>query len=437
MIDENVIMPENTDFYKRSVLGINYTDIKEINDVIIFTHEDGNTFFVDKRRPNKRIKSELFKSISLDDKNPNIIYCDTENKTKIYLRNKEKFLASVPKSHLRFLSIDNDGNYYFAMSAKDSLNASLIQIINSKVNILTSPDYFITKVFEDAEKTFMLSLGNTSTVIKVADEIKTLYKDLPLARYYSEDKTITHQKGIISETIDGEKKSLNSLTMTIPLGHGLYKIISNDNVGLWYAPYGLVEKPLTKGYLLTFPNYYDMFKESGIFTYGMQDTNGFHIGKIIDNNKNVYVSHISDGANGNFLPGNLIVLYKDAKTILYNMYGIKKLTIPKEVRVEFIYPEGYREYAVYEIDGEYYKYNGKDLVKIRLKEKDMFIAGVKTPLGDIAINCYDEHKFLKICRYFNDKYNAKEIERVLLNLYNNNEEIKNTYPHLAREIERK
>ena len=119
-------------------------------------------------------------------------------------------------------------------------------------------------------------------------------------------------------------------------------------------------------------------------------------------------------------------------TYFYNNLGNKILTIPHSVRTTFIKKEGYRDYNVYRIDGEYYIYKGYKLNKIPLKITDMYISGIQTEIGDIAINEYDEKEFSKWIDYFRNDNNLKEIGDILLKLYN--KKIEKEYPNLVRRL---
>ena len=453
MVEEFMIRPDNDTKFRRKVFGIKYKEIKELKpqDLIIFTTEDDKKFFVDKRRAHKKITSDKYKNIYIDDTNSNIIYCDTENRTHIYLRNKEGFLAKIDSLslnllarsqnvHLRFLNLIN-GTYYFAASLeKLQYDEALISINKQgKVNILTKNVYHITNVFDPNLNLYLLSIGNYADVIKIEnDELIILYSNLYLPYYNNE--VILFRDGLISLNKDNKLESINNLKQIASLGNGLYKLWSEDGEGLWYAPLGLIKEPIKDNVMETLPNSEDTFESTGIYVCGFKNTktNNTDLVKITNQEKNIHVSIFENFKNPRFLVGNLIGLKKEINgktyTCIFNKFGNKIMTIEDDVRVKWIYPQdGYREYEVYKIGKDYYAYNGIKLALIKLNpNKDMYIAGVRTELGDVAINTYSEQEFDSWLRYFNDSFYQKDIADTLLKLYTPSVEEK--YPNLVRRL---
>ena len=436
MVEDYIVRPDNDAKFRRKVFGIKYKNIEELKDqeLIIFTTEDDKKYFVDKRRAHKKITSNQYKDISVDETNSNIIYCDTENKTHIYLRNKEGFLAKIDKTNLRFLNIIN-GTYYFASSLEGlQYDEALISISKQgEVKTFTNHTYHITSIFNPNLNLYLLSDGNYADIVKVEnDELTTLYSHLFLPDYNNE--AVLFKDGIISLNKDNKLDSINNLKNIAPLGNGLYKLWSLNGEGLWYTPLGLIKEPKKDTVMETLPNSKETFESTGIYVCGFKNikTKNTDLVKITHQDKNIHFYIFRDFSDSKFLVGNLIALKKEANnkiyTCLFNKLGIKI------IRVKWIYPQdGYREYEVYKIGKDYYAYNGIKLVLLALNpNKDMYIAGVRTELGDVAINTYNEQEFDSWLRYFNDSYYQKDIDDTLLKLYT--PAVEEKYPNLGRRL---
>ncbi len=439
MVEDYMLIPDNDSKFRNKVLGINYKNIEEFQDLIIFTTEEDKKFFVDKRRAHKRITSDQYKDIQIDDTNSNIIYCDTENKTHIYLRNKEGFLAKIAKTNLRYLNFIN-GTYYFA-SSKDNLqyDASLISI--NKQGIVTSftnNSYHITSIFNPNLNLYLLSNGNYADLVKIENtKLLTLYSNLYLPTY--DNQAILYNEGLISLNKNNQLESITNLKKVTYLGNNLYKLWSEEGEGLWYTPLGLIKEPLKDNIIQTLPNAKETFENSGIYVFGVKNskTNTTELIKIVNQDKTLYHTSLGVFNDSVFLPGNLLVLKKEIAnktyTCLFNKYATKILTLDYDAPVKYISKQGYRDYEVYKIGMNYYMYNGIKLVLINLNpHKDMYIAGVRTILGDIALNTYNPEEFNKWLTYFNNPSSKTDIADTLLKLYTPSVEEK--YPNLVRRI---
>lgn len=446
MVEDFIVRPDNDTKFRRKVFGVRYKKIEELKDqeLIIFTTEDDKKYFVDKRRAHKRITSDKYKDIRLDSTNPNIIYCDTENKTHIYLRNKEGFLAKIDKTKLRLLNFIN-GTYYFASSSEGLQYDEALISINKQgiVKTFTNHVYHLTSIFNPNLNLYLLSTGNYADVVKIEnDELITLYSNLYLASYNNDAILFMNglKSGLISLNKDNELDSINNLKNIAPLGNGLYKLWSADGEGLWYAPLGLIKEPKEDTVMETLPNSNETFESTGIYVCGFKNTktNNSSLVKITHQERNIHVSIIENFQDSKFLIGNLIVLKKEinGKTYncIFNKLGNKIMTVEDDTRIKWIYPQdGYREYEVYKIGKDYYAYNGIKLALLALNpNKDMYIAGVRTELGDIAINTYSEQEFDSWLRYFNDSYYQKDIADTLLKLYT--PKVEEKYPNLVRRL---
>ena len=411
-------------------------------ELIIFTTEDDKKYFVDKRRAHKRITSEEYENIRLESTNPNIIYCDTVNRTHIYLRNKEGFLAKIDKTKLRLLNFIN-GTYYFASSNEGLQYDEALISINKQgiVKTFTDHTYHLTSVFNPNLNLYLLSDGNYADVVKIEnDELITLYSNLYLASYNNDAILFMNglKSGLISLNKDNELDSINNLKNIAPLGNGIYKLWSEDGEGLWYTPLGLIKEPRKDNVMETLPNSEETFESTGIYVCGFKNTktNNTDLVKITHQEKNIYFTIFENFQNSKFLIGNLIALKKEVNgktyNCIFNKLGNKIMTIEDDPRIRWIYPQdGYREYEVYKIGKDYYAYNGIKLVLLNLNpNKDMYIAGVRTELGDVAINTYCEQEFDSWLRYFNDSHYEKDVTDTLSKLYT--PEVEEKYPNLKR-----
>ena len=446
MVEDFIVRPDNDTKFRRKVFGVKYKEIKELKDqeIIIFTTEDDKKFFVDKRRAHKKITSDKYKDIRLESTNPNIIYCDTENKTHIYLRNREGVLAKIDKTHLRLLNFIN-GIYYFASSSEGLQYDEALISINKQgiVKTFTNHVYHLTSIFNPNLNLYLLSTGNYADVVKIENnELITLYSNLYLASYNNDAIMFMNglNSGLISLNKDNELESINNLKNIAPLGNGLYKLWSKDGEGLWYTPLGLIKEPKKDNVMETPPNSGETFDSTGIYVCGFKNTKtkNADLVKITHQEKNIHVNILENFQESRFLIGNLIVLKKEDKgkvyNCIFNKLGNKIMTVEDDTRIKWIYPQdGYREYEVYKIGKDYYAYNGIKLALLVLNpNKDMYIAGVRTELGDVAINTYSEQEFDSWLRYFNDSRYQKDVNDTLLKLYT--KAVEEKYPNLARRL---
>ena len=444
MLLENIIVPYDTQKFKDKVWGKNCQVCEYLNEKItIITNSDNTSFFIDKRRANKVITSSCYDKIRLDESNHNIIYCEQGNEINIYLRNKEGFIGKVIKEQakLKFLNAV-DGTYYFSLESNlEGFYSALVSVGNKKGTIiLTDYKYIIKPIFNLANKRFVLYENDTINLIEVDknEQVKILEKDLLYPDYLLlGDDSLGFRNGLISEMNDGSLKKIQGINY-IEMQNGLYKILKDNNEGLWYAPYGYVLEPKENSKILCSHEGVNEINGEKIIVCASQnhETKKTDFVRLIHNGKDIKVTNLGTFDNGKFLTGDLIIMErKEGDRVIsyfYNKLGNKILTIPHKVRSWYIKGKGYRDYEVYRIDGDYYLYKGYKLNKINLKAKDMFITGIRTELGDVAINEYDENEFNKWLEYFKDKDNLVEIGNTLLKLYN--KEVESKYPNLVRRI---
>ena len=478
------------------VTPIECNDIKRINNQKVLVYEtDKGSYFSFRHVDDGVIESPYFYGITRDEKNTDLLYCDTGDGIAIYNTQQfnEKLLCKFPKvDEIKYITTisgstswmrgSTNDKYIFSVKKDNKYGLWLVEESKRSYKDLDAPLHFeITDIIYDKieykhNDFYLYKDGKVGLYTKVSsmdpnakhfievdyDEIKedgsyfllfndgkcniVSQKDLNIKVsncefvdshgasfvYKMDDKYFLYVRKRDDDAIIGEYDSVKHRSNY--KDSDLYIVSKDNKYGIVYSDEEIISPKYDSIYIHGIGE--SEYVSANYYYLLLEENNKYKLGKF--QRKSVYDPHevfINDGEYDkvDFLK-DFMVLYTPDKAILYDYKEEKVIEIlPPDTIVEYINFEiKDRNYTdIYIINGEFYLYNNKKLQKALIEDYELYVTSYDTDDTLFEVETVYKDEMERFCNLIDSSTDDGKALELLLKMSENPNKTERDYPKLV------
>lgn len=459
------------------VTEIEFDDIEKMPNIVVYTKNDEKYFVCDGKDGKTSVK---FDSITVDEKNENIVYCKKENKTYIYNTESQELLLISEADEIKYLSKygdsynDNNGEYVFIIK-KDEKLGLVSSKINNEIRKSNNGEAIVTELLDsdydeieqhydrfylmknDKMGLFIGDSNHNQLIEPVYDNIDYL-RDEYFALYTGEYCDIGRIASYIPYRTSVTKCQIEENTRfgLIYKKDGKYGLILTDrdsknaiipneyeSISCVLECYFILERNSKKGFMhqgkMVIPMDYDdiqiggsyekykSMKDAKVLYFSLKKGNKFELAKMhnyqyVETNVEFVSNHIFDSIE--FFRD--IMVFKDQNlTYIYDYEERLLKTFPAQISVipfaklcsKYDEEHNLRDYF-YLVDGAYFYYKDGQFEKVLVEENDCYVTTYEIGDETFELRTFNKTEHDAFCLALESKDDS-EAEKTLIEVSKN------------------
>jgi len=467
------------------ITSIEFDEINRDNEIFIFTKNQKKFFTLIDRMDKPSIE---FDEITFDKNNRNIIYCKKDNTIYVYNIYCGILLFKLDCDDVKFITrsglitLNNRLEYFFIFKINDKMGLISIETFsenfrshntmvkealylgaqyddikykngifylknNNKFGLLTEKyhKFIINPAYDKidylAHDFYAFYTNDNCEISKVTSELEDVITNCKIVNNY--EQCIIFKKdnsyGIIfprvKHSYTEEDVILNGYDNITYLGHNCFELEKDRKKGICY--YDDVIIPLE--YYNIKSHYYKESLFNNLVYFSLENENhGFELAKCIPSygsNSNIEFvnNHIFEEIK---FFDDIMVLKDKTCSLIYDYKENLLKTLPPDSEISMLVKNtnGFDKKVLYCIDGVYYFYKNEKFEKAFMEEFDLYVTAFESDYGIVVVNDKDKEMHDKVCNQI-ENIEPDKFDKILLSLYENNQNIQKDYPKLVKKIQ--